>query len=145
MFWIQLTFAIRRYAKYDAETGDLTRLEVPAKVAHGVEIICGRFDLDYTVVKDAIEQAHMLAKQPGGFTRAQTKLAQQNLLCLVSDLYMGSDDYQAEAAQVVAAKAGAQAGVGKAGVVGLQARAATAVAHLGAREDGPNDACRRWT
>ena len=52
---------------------------------------------------------------------------------------MGSDDYQAEAAQVVAAKAGAQAGVGKAGVVGLQARAATAVAHLGAREDGPNE------
>ena len=79
------------------------------------------------------------AKQPGGFTRAQTKLAQTNLLCLVSDLYMGSDDYQAESAQVVAAKAGAQAGVGKAGVVGLQARAATAVAHLGAREDGPNE------
>ena len=43
---------------------------------------------------------------------------------------MGSDDYQAEVAQVVAAKAGAQAGVGKAGVVGLQARAATSVAHL---------------
>ena len=46
-------------------------------------------DLDYTVVMDAIEQAHMLAKQPGGFTRPQKKLAQTKSAVLGFGLVYG--------------------------------------------------------
>ena len=87
-----------------------------------------------------IKQVHKAAKRldrEGGLSRSQLRLAQQNLLCFVSDLWLGSDGYQIAEARVAAAHAAAQAADGVNGAA-LKARADALATNLKAREDGPD-------
>ena len=77
------------------------------------------------------------ADREGGLSRSQLRLAQQNLLCFVSDLWLGSDGYQIAEARVAAAHAAAQAADGVNGAA-LKARADALATNLKAREDGPD-------
>ena len=129
----------RRYAQYDKDHR-FTGLVVPPRVCAGVRFICGRFNLDYDVVMREIKQVHKAAKRldrEGGLSRSQLRLAQQNLLCFVSDLWLGSDGYQIAEARVAAAHAAAQAADGVNGAA-LKARADALATNLKAREDGPD-------
>lgn len=60
-----------------------------------MKFICERFELDFDRVKAEIIEAHDIALgDDTGFDHRQLRLAKQNLLCLISELYLGHDEYR---------------------------------------------------
>ena len=100
-----------RCAKY-AENGSYTKLRIPGNTSNAVKFICERFELNFHDVKSQIEKAHEIAlgggdgngchKADGGYpglSKRDYRLARDNLLCLISELYFGNSEYQKAVAE----------------------------------------------
>jgi len=78
------------------------RVKVPETTWNAVRFICERFELDFHAVQRQIEKAHEIAHDGTTLGRREFRLAQENLLCLLSELYVGSDKYRDAMEEAVA-------------------------------------------
>ena len=96
-----------RCALNDPVNGSYTRHRIPGNTCNAVKFICERFELDFDDVKAEIDKAHDIAlgggdlygrhKTDGGYpglSQRHGRLARDNLLCLISELYFGDKEYQ---------------------------------------------------